>query len=326
MSDIPPKKLTLPDLPNEICFEIFKHCNAKTICKVKATSHYWKNTLNSYEFVSEVSEAWKSKGCSIIAHYGFTNKLNSSNDWVVSIDALFGEPNNINVAMVVTNDGWYRVIGVENGIFCFRYCSARNTSYLLAWNPADNSTKLIPDPLGHYCNKCSFIYSFGYFPGSVHYGIVHLFKRKPRQKYWRVTMYFSLERDWVLTLTCPDYVQILDPNYVSVDGVMYWIKLRDADKNPTPLYIVSFSMLTYTFGQIFVPNEATTNYHTLLIHARKLCLAATNYDHETYSSTIWEISAVRETPSWTKLLTTNGYGHPYFPALFIDDDLIQVME
>ncbi|MED6129618.1 hypothetical protein PIB30_109625, partial [Stylosanthes scabra] len=150
MSDIPPKKLTLPDLPNEICFEIFKRCNAKTICKVKATSHYWKNTLNSYEFVSEVSEAWKSKGCSIIAHYGFTNKLNSSNDWVVSIDALFGESNNINVPMVVTNDGWYRVIGVENGIFCFRYCSARNTSYLLAWNPADNLTKLIPDPSGHY--------------------------------------------------------------------------------------------------------------------------------------------------------------------------------
>ncbi|MED6214111.1 hypothetical protein PIB30_099836 [Stylosanthes scabra] len=100
-----------------------------------------------------------------------------------------------NVPIALTDDGWYRVIGVENGIFCFRYCSARNKSYLLAWNPVDKSTKLIPDPPEHYCNKCSFLYSFGYFPGTVHYGIVHLFKRKPRQRYWRVTMYSSVEHD-----------------------------------------------------------------------------------------------------------------------------------
>ncbi|MED6191936.1 hypothetical protein PIB30_005415 [Stylosanthes scabra] len=326
MSDIPPKRVPIPELPDEICFEIFKRCDAKTILKVKATSHYWKNTLNSYEFVYEVSEAWKSKGCSIVAHYGFTNKRNSSKDWVMSIDAVFGEPYKRTVPMVVADDGWYRLLGVENGILCFRYCSAGDKSYLLAWNSADKSTKLIPDPPGHYCNKCSFLYTFGYFPGSVHYGIVHLFKRKPRQKFWQVTMYSSAERDWVLTLTCPEYVQNLDPNYVSVDGVIYWIRWRD-EKNPgTPLYIVSFLMVTYTFGQIFLPDEAKANYHCLLTHAGKLCVGATDYDHETYTSTIWKISILEEKPTWTKLFTTSGYGHPYLPALFIDDDLIQVME
>ncbi|MED6218783.1 hypothetical protein PIB30_029865 [Stylosanthes scabra] len=263
MSDIPPKKLIIPYLPDEMCLEIFKRCDAKTLRNVKATSRYWRETLSSYEFVSEVSTFWKSKG---------------------------------------------------------------DRSHLLVWNPAIGSTKMIPDPPRHFCTKCAFLYTFAYFPNSVNYGIVHLYKRQQCQKTWTLTLYSSAEKKWVVNVSCPEYGRSLDPNYASLDGVIYWMKWRDNDRDMSPIFIVSFSMLTHKFGQIFILAEATTNYHGLLIHGGKLCVGAINYDHKRYNCTIWEIDSIGETPNWSKLFTYDGYGHPYLPAMFIDGDVIQVLE
>ncbi|MED6176865.1 hypothetical protein PIB30_092405 [Stylosanthes scabra] len=298
MSDIPPKTLIIPYIPDEICHEIFKRCDPKTLRNVRATSRYWRQTLSSYEFVSEVSAPWKSKGCSLISHFGFNNTLNSSNDWVMNMDPVYGEGIKLQLPILTPGKGWFRIIGVENGIFLFRFCSTGHTSYLLAWNPAIGSTKLIPDPPRHYCSKCAFLYTFAYFPNN----------------------------NWVVNVSCPEYVRTLDPDYVSLDGVMYWMNWRENDRDMSPTFIVSFSMLTFEIRQIFIPTEATANYHGLLINGGKLYLGAVNYDHERYSCTMWEIDSVNETPSWNKLLTYDGYGHPYLPALFIDGDVIQVLE
>ncbi|MED6136062.1 hypothetical protein PIB30_052480 [Stylosanthes scabra] len=326
MSDIPPKKLILPYLPDEMCLEIFKHCDGKTIENVRATSRFWKQTLNSLDFVSEVSDAWKSKGCSFIAHFRFSNKLNSSLDWVMNIDTIHGEANKIQVPIPSPGSGWYRIIGLENGIICFRFSSAGDSSYLLAWNPVAGSTKLIPDPPEHHCTKCSYFYTFAYFPHSVHYGIVHLHKKKLHHQAWRLTMYSSAEQNWVVNVTCPDYVRTLDPNYVSLDGVIYWMKWRDSDEDSSVTIIVSFSMLTQKFGQIIMPAEVRANYHGLLVRGDKLCVGAVQYDFETYSCNIWEINSLGEAPTRKKMFTYDGYGHPYLPALFLDSDVIQVLE
>ncbi|MED6123372.1 hypothetical protein PIB30_048547 [Stylosanthes scabra] len=188
-----------------MCLEIFKRCDPKTLHNVRATSHYWRETLSSYEFVSEVSTCWRRKLCSLISHFGFNNKLSSSFDWVMNMDPVNGEANKLHLPMLTPSNGWFRIVGVENGIFCFRFCSTRDRSYLLAWNHAVGSTKMIPNPPKHYCTKCSFLYTFAYFPNS-------------------------------------------------------------------------------------------------------------------------EINNVGETPSWNKLFKYDGYGHPYLPALFLDGDVIQVLE
>ncbi|MED6113387.1 hypothetical protein PIB30_070292 [Stylosanthes scabra] len=192
------------------------------------------------------------------------------------MDPVYGEATKIDLPMLTPDNGWFRIVGVENGIFLFRFCSTRDRSYLLVWNLAIGSTKMIPDAPRHYCTKCAFLYTFAYFPNSVNYGIVHLYKRDQCQKTWTLTLYSSAEQNWV---------------------VMF-----------------------------LAQTEATANYHGLLIHGGKLCLGALNYDHERYSCTIWEIDSVGETPSWNKLLTYDGYGHPYLPAMFIDGDVIQVLE
>ncbi|MED6198802.1 hypothetical protein PIB30_069944 [Stylosanthes scabra] len=326
MSDIPPKKLIIPYIPDEICLEIFKRCDAKTLRNIKATSRCWRQTLSSYEFVSEVATSWKSKGCSLISHFGFSKTLNSSKDWVLNMDPVYGEATKIDLPMLTPGNGWFRIVGVENGIFLFRFSSTGDRSYLLVWNPAIGSTKAIPDPPRHYCRKCAFLYLFAYFPNSVNYGIVHLYKRDQREKTWTLTLYSSAEQNWLVNVSCPEYVRTLDPNYVSLDGVMYWMNWRENDRDTSPTFIVSFSMLTFEFGQIFVPAEATANYHGLMIHGGKLCLGAVNYDHERYSCTMWEIDSLGETPSWNKLLTYDGYGHPYLLSMFIDGDVIQVLE
>ncbi|KAL4381572.1 hypothetical protein AHAS_Ahas04G0146900 [Arachis hypogaea] len=177
MSDIPPKRVILPDLPNEIMLGIFYRCDARMLLSVRSTCHYWRNKLNYYEFITEMGTRWKSNGCSFLAGFGFSSR-------------------------------------------------------------------------------------------SVNYSVVHIFKEKPESPSWTLTMSTNLVRDWNVSLTCLPYVDRLDLDYVSLDGVIYW----------------------------------------------------------SYSSTIWQAAAINDDIIWSKLYMFNGIGVPYIPALFVNDNLLHIME
>ncbi|MED6133075.1 hypothetical protein PIB30_024908 [Stylosanthes scabra] len=328
MSDIAPRKFKVPqvpDLPDEVIFVIFSMCDPLTIQAAKSTSRYWKEKLSSYEFVSTISEKLIPLGCSIYAHFGFARTNMATSDWVMKMDPLTGEQSEFLLPFLVINRGWYRIVGVDNGVFCVRYSSFGISSHLLVWNPTTYSSRVIPDPPRHYCKDCSYLYSFAHFPNSINYAVVHIFKQTPDSPCWKLAMYLSLERNWVVKMECPTFVRRLDPCYASLNGVLYWLHWNMEDIDSNPPYIICFCLTSPSFRQISLPARMRAHCHSLLIKDNKLCVNANDHTMQAYRSTFWQANNIHDQPTWSRLYSYNGYGTHYLPASIIDDEIIQVM-
>ncbi|MED6218303.1 hypothetical protein PIB30_025535 [Stylosanthes scabra] len=177
-------------------------------------------------------------GCSIYAHFGFVRPNMGTSDWVMKMDPLTGEQNDFLLPFIVINRGWYRIVGVDNGVFCVRYSSLGLSSHLLIWNPTTYSSRVIPDPPRHHCKDYSYLYSFAHFPNNVNYAVVHIFKQRPDTPSWRLAIYSSVERNWVVNMECPTFVRRLDPCYASLNGVLYWLHWNIKGTDTNPPYIV----------------------------------------------------------------------------------------
>ncbi|MED6133495.1 hypothetical protein PIB30_028676 [Stylosanthes scabra] len=157
MSDIPPSKSSVPELPYELMFKIFLCCDAKTLVRVQATSHLWKDTLNSYEFVSEIAVMWRNKGCSLFGHFETGQRFPSV------------------LPFVVANEGWFDIVGIDNGVFCFRLSKTGDVSNLVIWNPLSRRQCVLDDPITGIADESTFLFSFLYYPRTINYSIMAIF-------------------------------------------------------------------------------------------------------------------------------------------------------
>ncbi|XLR03294.1 hypothetical protein S83_069492 [Arachis hypogaea] len=82
MSDVPPKRVNIPDLPMEFILKIFYLCDVSTILNTRVTCRFWRKNLSSYVFLEEIARRWKSKSCSLFAHFCY------SSDWTKSYECL----------------------------------------------------------------------------------------------------------------------------------------------------------------------------------------------------------------------------------------------
>ncbi|RYR47898.1 uncharacterized protein LOC110265136 [Arachis ipaensis] len=323
MSDIPPTEVEVPQLPDEVISEIFYLCDTLTIVSFSATCRYWRQRITSFDFLSQISKIWKMRGCSLFTHFGFASPVITSVDWIMKIDAVTGETGYLNLPFLLTQHGWFQLIRVEMGVFCIRYSSLGRRSHLVIWNPLIQMPRVLDDPLQRSSCEGSFTYAFAHFPNSVHYAILHVFKDEPDSTAYTLSMYTSFTRNWHVRISCPLYVQRLDPSYVVASGVVYWLADREDGDQP---YIVSFSLMTLTFGQIYVPPKSMSHCGCLFVRDGCLCLASNNHTFYSYNSVIWQVSDTDEGVNWSQLFTYNGIGTLYVPVVMVDHDVIQVME
>ncbi|KAL1321498.1 hypothetical protein AAHE18_14G131400 [Arachis hypogaea] len=236
---------------------------------------------------------------------------------------IAGETGYLNLPFLLTQHGWFQFIGVEMGVFCIRYSSLERRSHLVIWNPLIQMPRVLDYPLQRSSSEGSFTYAFAHFPNSVHYAILHVFKDEPKSTAYTLSMYTSFTRNWHVRISCPSYVQRLDPSYVAASGVVYWLADREDDDQP---YIFSFSLMTLTFSQIYVPLKAMSHCGCLLVRDGCLCLASNNHTFYSYNSVIWQVSDTDEGVNWSQLFTYNGIGTLYVPTTMVNHDVIHVME
>ncbi|MED6210734.1 hypothetical protein PIB30_066903 [Stylosanthes scabra] len=263
MSDIPPSKFSIPELPYELMSKIFLFCDAKTLVRVQATSHLWKDTLNSYEFVKEIAAVWRSKGCSLFGHFCYKEQTRRSLDWVIRMSSETGQRFPSALPFVVGNKGWFDIVGIDNGVFCFRLSKTRDVSNLVIWNSMSRRQFVLDDPITGIADESTFLFSFLYYQNTINHSIVAIFLERRRQTRCVFTVYDSSSRRWIARVPCPSYVRKLDPAYVILNGVTYWVTWSHDQDAETRPYIISFSSLTLTFKQIPLPDEALTTCHSL---------------------------------------------------------------
>ncbi|RYQ86500.1 hypothetical protein HN51_060505 [Arachis hypogaea] len=215
---------------------------------------------------------------------------------------------------------------VEDGIFCIRYSSMGRKSYLLAWNPISRRSKIIQDPVCVFKPDMVYLYAFMYYPYTLDYAIMHVFKHSSESTTCTLAIYTSFTRDWHVVMTCPPYVQTIDATYVTLDGCIYWVTYSHKDVERTKPYIVCFSILSNTFQQIFVLEQALAHCYMLIIFNQKLCLAASDHDEKVFHISIWHVHVIEEDPTWTRLFMYNGIGSLFTPTMFVDEDIIEIKE
>ncbi|KAL4276463.1 hypothetical protein AHAS_Ahas20G0209700 [Arachis hypogaea] len=221
MSDIPSIEVEVPQLHDEVINEILYLCDALTIVSFSATCRYWRQRITSFDFLNQISKIWKRRGCSLFIHFGFASPIITSVDWIMKIDAVTGETGYLNLPFLLTQHGWFQLIRVEMGVFCIRYSSLGRRSYLVIWNPLIQIPRVLDDPLQLSSCEGSFTYAFAHFSNSVHYSILHIFEDEPDSTAYTLSMYTSFTRNWHVRISCPLYVQRLDPSYVVANGVVY---------------------------------------------------------------------------------------------------------
>ncbi|KAL4344980.1 hypothetical protein AHAS_Ahas11G0232600 [Arachis hypogaea] len=211
-------------------------------------------------------------------------------------------------------------------IIAERYSSIGRKSYLLAWKPISRRPKIIQDPVYVYKLDMVYLYAFLYYPYTLHYAIVHVFKLSLKSTICTLAIYISFIRDWHMLMTCPPYVQTIDATYVTLDGCIYWVTYSDEDVERSNPYIECFFILSNTFQQIFIPEQALAHCCMLMILNQKLCLAASDHDEEVFHTSIWHVHVTEEDPTWTRLFMYNGIGSLFTSTIFVDDDLIEIKE
>ncbi|RYR29690.1 hypothetical protein Ahy_B01g054156 [Arachis hypogaea] len=276
--------------------------------------------------MSIVAERWKHHGCSLMLHFCYPSSLLKSLDWVMRMDSSSGYTIAFHFPFLLTYEGWFQIIGVQNGIFCIRYSSMGWKSYLLAWNPVTRRSKIIQDYVYVYKPDMVYLYAFLYYPYTLHYAILHVFKHSSESTTFTLAIYTSFARDWRVVMTCPPYVQTIDAIYVTRDGCIYWVTYSDEDVERTNPYIVCFSILSNTFQRIFVPEQDLSHCYMLMILNQKLCLATSNHDEEVFHTYIWHVHVTEKDPTWTRLFMYNGIGSLFTPTMFVDEDIIEIKE
>ncbi|KAL4322127.1 hypothetical protein AHAS_Ahas14G0179400 [Arachis hypogaea] len=139
-------------------------------------------------------------------------------------------------------------------------------------------------------------------------------------------MYTSLIRNWHVRFSCPSYVPQLNPMYVAASGIVYWLMLFADHEDDSQPYIVSFSLMTLTFSQIYIPAEAISHCHCLLVRDGRIYLTSNDYTIYSYNLVIWQVNDTNEGVNWSQLFTSSGISSLYVPAIMVDHDLIQIME
>ncbi|MED6182607.1 hypothetical protein PIB30_030087 [Stylosanthes scabra] len=204
MSDIPPSSLEIPQLLDDLMCEIFERCNGLTIQNVRHTCRHWRQLAGSYEFAARVSNRCRSRGCYLFAHFGYLFSWTTALDWIMKLDSRTGETSEFTLPFLFNHDGWFEILGVEQGVFCIRYCCLGSERFLLTWNPSTGIFHRINDPTDLHEGEPAFLYAFAFYPKSTHYAIIHVFYEDYESPACVLTIYTSFRRNWYVTIPCPN--------------------------------------------------------------------------------------------------------------------------
>ncbi|MED6123532.1 hypothetical protein PIB30_049990 [Stylosanthes scabra] len=174
MSGVPSNLPQMPFLPEEVMLNIFLCLDAATILACRSTCHYWQNKLSSYEFLVEVSRRLLARGSHLFVHFGYSITEELSVDWITKMDPVMGEVFAFQFPFTLNPEGWFHIIGVQNGLFCVRFSEDGGASSIIVWNPATSQIRAMDDPLQQHYTDCVYHYALSFFPASVDYAILHI--------------------------------------------------------------------------------------------------------------------------------------------------------
>ncbi|XP_057723788.1 F-box/kelch-repeat protein At3g23880-like [Arachis stenosperma] len=325
MSDVSPKKFDLPHLGDELLWKIFVKSDPKTVGRCRSLNRVWSYRLSTPLFVKQNFRENKDKDGSVIIGIGYP-PTDENSQWFVRADVETGRQFHFGVPMQINHFGYYSLVGDDHGNLCIRLSYGGLNSRIIIWNPLTRDIRYISDEASKHCCHAVSLYAFGYLQDQTEYRIVHVYKRHYAEKNMKWTLFNSIQRDWVHSGTFQSNVHKLGPKPIVQEGVVSWIGWEGVN-NSDPAAIITFSLQQRKFSEDIVPEDVKASYHALIqindnvgfMSYKNLCF--------TRQVSVWGLKrSANDKHIWEKMVKVTGLGMPYSPTLFVDKDVITLME
>ncbi|RYR53045.1 hypothetical protein HN51_015994 [Arachis hypogaea] len=313
--------LPLPVIPDELLHEIFLRSSAKVVGRCICLNKFWLQRLSQPETCIQHMQRQKVLDQHLLFHVGYSLLLTGSDSLFV-VDAASGEEIPVQQPFGVGIEGWFRIVGMSNGIICFKFSRGQDDTRLLVWNPTTQRSREISDPHKDHGRSYFPVYGFGHVPGTDAFNIIHMCKRDIVDAYIFFSRYCSRRSTWFHCVNCLPGIEKIDPNSVFHNGHAYWIT-STGDSYATPKSVLCYSVKDESFSEVSIPVGATYTVHNLLTHKEKVALLAHTHNEFGYVASIWHLN---EDASGNKTL------QQYYrfasrsirenPILFVEDNLI----
>ncbi|MED6175501.1 hypothetical protein PIB30_078948 [Stylosanthes scabra] len=155
-------------------------------------------------------------------HFGMKDSR-AIGSWIMRFDAQVGTRKALKMLFLRNNKGKIEMVGSKNGNIAVRYVHDGRPPNLIVWNPTTSRVSRIDDPMMHVGSFGICAYVFVYIPDTLDYVWLYIYKKSIIDQNCWINTYSNVDDQWGRETICQPFVQILDPKYVVINGVVYWI-------------------------------------------------------------------------------------------------------
>ncbi|KAL3648707.1 hypothetical protein CASFOL_005110 [Castilleja foliolosa] len=306
---------TLPDLPEEILFNIFSRLPAKSIGKCRCLSKQWLNLLSTKQFIK--SHLARVKQENLI--------LTTPSHTIRSVDTIKGYDRGTVSRELAVAGRWIASFGSCDGLLLL----LNNARDLFLVNPITLEQVKIPNsPVAFNLYGGDTIYGFGYDSVRDDYKVVKVCYHAKQSRvgifdtFVAMYAYYTKKGFWERLESPPyDYTCPLIPSGAYVNGAYHWVGAwsRDLDCN----VIAAFDFANEVFSEILPPSGV--DIEDLLhftIGVLGGCLCVIDAINDTEGLDVWIMKEYGVTDSWSKFSLAVGeyhFGDLFKPLCFIGD-------
>ncbi|RYQ95416.1 uncharacterized protein LOC107611251 [Arachis ipaensis] len=192
MSDIPPRRVPLPYLNDDLLWKILVKTDPKTAGRCRTLNKAWRYKLSTTLFVKMNYQENKNRSTTLIIGVGYP-PTNDNSQWLLRTNPQNGKQVQLNLPVNINHFGFYSMIGSNNGNLCIRFFQDGLNSMLLIWNPLTRNVNYVSDEAKKHCCHAVSLYAFGYLFDTIEYRILHVYKRHFSHKSMSWTLYNSFD-------------------------------------------------------------------------------------------------------------------------------------
>ncbi|XP_015935248.1 uncharacterized protein LOC107461289 [Arachis duranensis] len=315
----------LPELPDEIIWQILVRCEPKTASRCKVLNSVWNQSISSPEFAKQSTTHNAHNNAIIVLQFGYPNFIQPIN-WISMLYAESGVPLDAQLPIQGPHIFDWSIIGSDKGLIAINYSTDGVGSDFLIWNPLTGAQRHIADPFGRDIQMDTNNFGFTYDLDSQAYYICHVYKNTniDHELNWRV--YNSIDDLWEDGSLDQHSIQKLGPTTLMYKGHAVWINWVGPSFN-TPHSIVMFSLKYRTIERFRIPSIAKNQLNYITLFRGYLCYVSYATGLPNSSLMLWKVNPEEGSIGlWERHLQIRGISIGDKPDLFLGNNVLLLHE
>ncbi|XLR03190.1 hypothetical protein HN51_058023 [Arachis hypogaea] len=272
-----------PFLPQDVILYILGKADNRCLCRCRTLNKFWCSSLMEFKFLSQHHLNFSHNKQALLLHIYFP-EWTKANNAIISVNALTGASKTLCLPTQLTTCNDFTLVGSELGNVCLTFTDGCRKNMVLIWNLLTSSVRHLPQPRIFKAHTCISIFAFTYYPSTMEYCVMHVFKKKIDDKNIWYTLWNSKYQQWEPKRVANGDTTNISPDYVSKSGLIFWINFGGLTLDK-PQSVLIFSITNYNWCLSRIPNKAKSDCNALVLLKDQICYISypANIDHYSIS-------------------------------------------